>query len=231
MSFKDFRVVENCGKGSFASVYKVIRKSDNKIYAMKRVKIGKMSKKEISDALNEIRFLASIRHKNVVGFLESFLGEYLPNYLLFTVSLIKVSFDLTENNETELCIVMEYCGCGDLLQKVERYKRRKQHIEENVIWRYLIQALKALQYLHEKGICHRDIKAANCFLAEDGSLKLGDMNVSKKLNRGHCQTQIGTPYYMSPEIWNNRPYDASSDIWALGCMVYEVRTNGFYCGY
>lgn len=85
MPLSDFRVVEALGKGSFASVYKVMRKSDNKVYALKRVKIGKMSKREIADALNEIRFLASIRHKNIVGFLESFL----------------------ENNESELCIVME----------------------------------------------------------------------------------------------------------------------------
>lgn len=173
------------------------------MYALKRVKINKMSKKEISDALNEIRFLASIRHKNIVGFLEAFL----------------------ENNETELCIVMEYCGCGDLAQKVERYKRRKQYIDEDVIWRYLIQCLKALQHLHEKGICHRDLKTANTFIAEDGSIKIGDMNVSKRLKKGHLQTQIGTPYYMSPEIWNNRPYDSSSDMWSLGCMVYEVGVN------
>ena len=180
----------------------MIRKSDNKVYALKRVKINKMSKKEISDALNEIRFLASIRHKNIVGFLESFL----------------------ENNETELCIVMEFCGCGDLAQKVERYKRRRTYIDEDVLWRYLIQCLKALEHLHEKGICHRDLKVANTFLAEDGSIKIGDMNVSKRLSKkGQLQTQIGTPYYMSPEIWNNRPYDWSSDMWALGCMFYEVR--------
>ena len=194
--------METVGKGSFASVYKVVRKSDNKMYALKRVKINKMSKKEISDALNEIRFLASVRHKNIVGFLEAFL----------------------ENNETELCIIMEYCGCGDLAQKVERYKRRKTYIDEDVIWRYLIQSLKALTHLHEKGICHRDLKTANSFIAEDGSIKIGDMNVSKRLKKGHLQTQIGTPYYMSPEIWNNRPYDSSSDIWSLGCMIYELCT-------
>jgi NIMA (never in mitosis gene a)-related kinase len=166
-----------------------------------------MSKKEIADALNEIRFLASIRQKNIVGFLEAFL----------------------ENNETELCIIMEYCGCGDLAQKVERYKRRRQYIDENVIWKYLIQCLKALEHLHEKKICHRDLKVANTFLAEDGSVKIGDMNVSKRLShQGKLQTQIGTPYYMSPEIWNNRPYDAGSDIWSLGCMIYEVLYIYYY---
>lgn len=151
-----------------------MRRSDNKMYALKRVKINKMSKKEIADALNEIRFLASIRHKNVVGFLEAFL----------------------ENNETELCIVMEYCGSGDLAQKVERYKKKRQYIDEKVIWRYLIQSLKALNHLHGKGICHRDLKVANTFLAEDGSIKIGDMNVSKRLEGGQLKTQIGTPYYM-----------------------------------
>ncbi|CAE7846606.1 nek2, partial [Symbiodinium microadriaticum] len=117
---------------------------------------------------------------------------------------------------------MEYCGCGDLAQKVERYKRRRQYIDEDVIWRYLIQCLKALSYLHGKGICHRDLKTANSFIAEDGSIKVGDMNVSKTMNKGNLKTQIGTPYYMSPEIWQNRPYDATCDIWSLGCMVYEL---------
>ena len=66
----------------------------------------------------------------------------------------------------------EFCGCGDLAQKVERYKRRRQYIDEDVVWRYLIQCLKALSNLHEKGIAHRDLKVANTFLAEDGSAKV-----------------------------------------------------------
>lgn len=152
----------------------VIRKSDNKTYALKRVKMSKMSKKEISDALNEVRFLASIRHSNIVGFFEAFV----------------------ENNESELCIIMEYCGCGDLAQKIERYKRRRQYMNEQVIWIYTIQVLRALQLLHGKGICHRDLKAANTFLGDDGSVKIGDMNVSKQLKYGPLNTQIGTPYYM-----------------------------------
>ena len=107
-------------------------------------------------------------------------------------------YQLIEENDTELCIIMEYCGCGDLGAKVERYKKKREYIDEDVIWRYLIQSLKALSHLHEKGICHRDLKTSNCFLSEDGSVKVGDMNVSKRLKGGQLQTQIGTPYYMSP---------------------------------
>ena len=77
-----------------------------KLKALTRVKINKMSKREIANALNENRFLASIRHENIVGFLEAFL----------------------KSDETELCIVMEYCECEDLAQKVDRYKRRRQYI-------------------------------------------------------------------------------------------------------
>lgn len=117
---------------------------------MKRVKINKMSRKEISDTLNEVRFLASIQHPNIVGFYEAFL----------------------DNNDTELCIVMDFCSCGDLAQKIERYKRRRQYIQEAKIWGYLIQSLRALQLLHGHSICHRDLKAANTFLSEDGSIKV-----------------------------------------------------------
>jgi serine/threonine protein kinase len=117
---------------------------------------------------------------------------------------------------------MEYCAFGDLADKVERYKKRRQYIDEKVIFAYLIQALEALSNLHSKRICHRDLKPANCFLCDDGTIKIGDMNVSKRMKHGLLKTQIGTPYYMSPEIWSNQPYNESSDMWALGCLTYEL---------
>jgi len=71
-------------------------------------------------------------------------------------------------------------------------------------------------------IMHRDIKSANVFLNKDGSVKLGDMNVSKVISEGLMVTQTGTPYYASPEVWRDKPYDEKSDIWSMGCVLYEM---------
>ena len=72
---KEFKVVRRLGKGAFGTVYQVVRKSDGNTYALKKVNISAMSTREIEDALNEIRFLASVHHPNIVGFLEAFLNE------------------------------------------------------------------------------------------------------------------------------------------------------------
>ena len=82
--------------------------------------------------------------------------------------------------------------------------------------------LRGLQALHDRSIVHRDIKCANLFLTKDGVLKLGDLNVSKVAKRGLLQTQTGTPYYASPEVWQDKPYDHKSDLWSLGCVLYEM---------
>jgi NIMA (never in mitosis gene a)-related kinase len=84
--------------------------------------------------------------------------------------------------------------------------------------------VKGLKALHEVDIFHRDLKSANVFLNKDGTAKLGDMNVSKVAKKGLLYTQTGTPYYASPEVWRDQPYDMKSDIWSLGCVLYESVT-------
>jgi NIMA (never in mitosis gene a)-related kinase 1/4/5 len=95
-------------------------------------------------------------------------------------------------------------------------------MKEKHIWKIVIQVVRGLQALHDLRILHRDMKSANIFLYLDGTAKLGDLNVSKVAKKGLLYTQTGTPYYASPEVWKDKPYDLKSDIWSLGCVIYEM---------
>ena len=169
---------------------------------MKKVKMGKLSEKEKQNALNEVRILASIQHPNVIGYKDAF-------------------FEASSGN---LCIVMEHADNGDLLQLIEKHKKNRTKMNEKQIWHYFVQIVRGLKALHDLKICHRDIKCANLFLTKDGMIKLGDLNVSKVAKKGLMHTQTGTPYYASPEVWMDKPYDNRSDIWSLGCVLYEMIT-------
>jgi NIMA (never in mitosis gene a)-related kinase len=95
-------------------------------------------------------------------------------------------------------------------------------MNEKLIAFWLIQLLFGIKALHSKNILHRDLKSANIFLTKSYSLKIGDFGISKVLERSSAITCIGTPLYLSPEVCNNQPYGLSSDMWALGCIVYEM---------
>lgn len=202
MSIDNFEILQELGKGSFGSVYKVKRITDNKIYAMKCVQISSLSHKEKQNALNEIRILASIDSNNVVSYKEAFYND--PNQSLY--------------------IIMDYLNDGDLEQKVSMYKKFKSHFSEKEIWHIFNQIALGLKAMHDKNILHRDLKCSNIFITKKGLVKIGDMNVSKVYKEGLVNTQTGTPYYASPEVWKDLPYDYKSDLWSLGCIVYEMCT-------
>ena len=199
---ENFEILEKLGEGSYSTVYKVKRKIDNEIYALKKVKLLNLNEKEKTNSLNEVRILASIKSKYVISYKEAFFDE----------------------KDSTLGIVMEYADNGDLYQKIVEYKKRKIYFEEIDIWKIFIQLVKGLKALHDLRILHRDLKSANVFLFKNGNAKLGDLNVSKVAKRGLGYTQTGTPYYASPEIWKDLPYDNKSDIWSLGCVLYEMIT-------
>jgi len=123
-----------------------------------------------------------------------------------------------------LSIIMEFSDQGDLFQLISKHSKLQQYIQEDTIWAIFIQVVRGLKALHEAQIFHRDLKSANIFLSKDGTAKLGDMNVSKVAKKGLLYTQTGTPYYASPEVWKDQPYDRKSDIWSLGCVIYEAIT-------
>ena len=198
----DFQIMSKLGEGAYSTVFKVKRNVDNKIYALKKVKLLNLSEKEKENSLNEVRILASVKSNFVVSYKEAFFDE----------------------KDNTLCIVMEFADRGDLFQKIVEHKKSAKFFEESDIWRIFIQLVKGLKALHDLKILHRDMKSANVFLFSNGSAKLGDLNVSKVARRGLGYTQTGTPYYASPEVWKDQPYDNKSDVWSLGCVLYEMIT-------
>ncbi len=119
---------------------------------------------------------------------------------------------------------MEWSDNGDLMRKISDHLKRGTYFKESEIWNVINQLSQGLKALHDKKICHRDIKSANIFLTKQEEVKLGDFNVSKVSKGGLMRTQTGTPYYASPEVWKDRPYDSRSDVWSLGCVIYEMAT-------
>ena len=117
---------------------------------------------------------------------------------------------------------MEFADDGDVFQRIVECQNQKLYMKEKQIWMVLIQVVKGLKSLHDLKILHRDMKSANIFLYKEGTAKLGDLNVSKVAKKGLLYTQTGTPYYASPEVWKDLPYDSKSDIWSMGCLLYEL---------
>jgi serine/threonine protein kinase len=201
-SLKDFQIIGEIGKGAFGYVYKAMRIKDGQIYALKKVVMNKLKLKEKENSLNEIRILASISHPNVIAYKEAFYDPV----------------------SSSICIVMEFADNGDLEKKIEESLKTKSFMTENEILGILRNIVIGLKALHDKKIMHRDIKAANIFMFKNDCVKIGDLNVSKVVKMNMIHTQTGTPYYASPEVWNDKPYDYKSDIWSLGCLLYEMTT-------
>eukprot|EP00468_Gymnochlora_sp_CCMP2014_P007396 CAMPEP_0167759192 /NCGR_PEP_ID=MMETSP0110_2-20121227/10884_1 /TAXON_ID=629695 /ORGANISM="Gymnochlora sp., Strain CCMP2014" /LENGTH=608 /DNA_ID=CAMNT_0007645545 /DNA_START=831 /DNA_END=2654 /DNA_ORIENTATION=- len=121
---------------------------------------------------------------------------------------------------------MEYCEGGDLAAKIQQTKKEGKLIEEDQIMKWFVQMALGLHEIHTNRILHRDLKSQNIFLTAAGDAKIGDFGISKVLlsDTEMASTVIGTPYYLSPEICESKPYTTSSDIWALGCILYELTT-------
>jgi NIMA (never in mitosis gene a)-related kinase len=120
---------------------------------------------------------------------------------------------------------MEFADCGDLYAHIVQNQKEGRQPEEEWVWKMIIQMFRGLKALHSLKILHRDMKSANIFLSNEKLVaKIGDLNVSKVAKKGLLYTQTGTPYYASPEVWRDNPYDHKSDIWSMGCVIYEMVT-------
>ncbi|KAI0204288.1 kinase-like domain-containing protein [Astrocystis sublimbata] len=221
-----YEVLEKIGHGSFGVIRKVRRKVDGMVVCRKEISYLKMSQKEREQLHAEFQILSSLRHPNIVGY---YHREHLKQ-------------------SQDLHLYMEYCGNGDLGRVIRDLVRNDKFAEEEFVWTVFSQLVTALYRCHygvdppEVGnnvlvqgktkprvpsgavtILHRDLKPENVFLGENNSVKLGDFGLSKMIqSHDFASTYVGTPFYMSPEICAAERYTLKSDIWSLGCVIYEL---------
>ncbi|KAF9940639.1 G2-specific serine/threonine protein kinase [Mortierella alpina] len=211
-----YEALESIGSGSFGLIRKVRRKEDGKILARKEIDYRKMSTKEKEQLVAEVNILKDLKHPNIVEFLERVI----------------------DRENSFIYILMEYCEGGDLATVIKRHKEMSIPIGEEFVWSIMTQLVLALHECHcgviinedtkqqtPRPILHRDLKPDNVFLDAQKNVKLGDFGLSRSLTnpqKAFAQTYVGTPFYMSPELINESVYDAKSDIWSLGCVVFEM---------
>ncbi|XP_012503855.1 PREDICTED: serine/threonine-protein kinase Nek5 [Propithecus coquereli] len=197
----NYDVIKAIGEGAFGKAYLAKEKSDSKLCVIKEINFAKMPIQEKEASKKEVILLATMKHPNIVTFFSSF------------------------QENSRLFIVMEYCDGGDLMKRINR--QRGVLFSEDQILSWFVQISLGLKHIHDRKILHRDIKAQNIFLSKNGIVaKLGDFGIARVLNNSMelARTCVGTPYYLSPEICQNKPYNNKTDIWSLGCVLYELCT-------
>jgi NIMA (never in mitosis gene a)-related kinase len=199
---EDYEKIELLGHGSFGRVWKAQHKPDGHIVAIKEIDFGTMGRREKQLLVNEVNVLRKLSNRHIVKYVDRFV----------------------KRDEKKIYIIMEFCPGGDLQRVITSTRAHSQAISEDQIWLTLSELALALRDCHsgEERIIHRDIKPANIFIDGNGHVKLGDFGLARNLTSKFASTMVGTPFYMSPELVSGRGYDEKSDIWALGCVVYEM---------
>ena len=218
----DFEILQTLGKGSYGYVSKVKSKINQKIYAMKMIDFSLIKDEQEKElALSEIQIINNLDNPHIIKFYGNFIEEQ------------------------RYYILMEYINNGDIKGYIAAYQNMKKQIPEEELWELIFQCMQGLVYIHNQNIIHRDIKPANLFMTDNKTIKIGDFGVSAIRKKRQINYQnvdnaqgfpnmnstqgmsretllIGTPLYMSPEMYNHKEYGSKVDVYAMGCTFYEM---------
>ncbi|GAB9474496.1 Nek protein kinase [Globisporangium polare] len=203
-----YTVLQQIGRGAFGDVFLCERKTDGATLCMKEVELHLLSPAERKGCLAEVELymrLPSCPH--IIGFHEAFWDSAPDQTLL---------------------LVLEYGDGGDLEGLIKaRLHREAEPLNEQEALRIFHQLAMGVQFLHSHNVMHRDLKAKNVFLFANGRAVIGDFGTSKTLSSATAfgSTLVGSPLYMSPEILEGEPHSFPTDVWSLGCILYELLTS------
>lgn len=196
-----YQRIKIIGKGSFGKAFLVRNTEADALCVVKQMDTGMMDNKERQEAVKEAMVLKKLQHPNIISFQEVFMTR-----------------------KGRLCIVMDYADGGDLHTAI--HKQKGELLPEATIVEWFVQICFALLHVHDRKVLHRDLKTQNIFLMANGQIKMGDFGIARVLEtmQGYAKTMVGTPYYLSPEIIQERPYAYKSDVWSCGVVLYESAT-------
>ena len=197
---EEYIILEEIAKGKNSIIVKVMNKRNNSIYAVKKISINNLVKEEIFLIEKEAENLSTANCEQIVKYYGSSKDS---NYYY---------------------ILMEYFDGINLKKYINILSKINRNINEIIIEKIIVDLCLGLKEIHDKKIIHRDLKPENILINEDYHIKICDFGNSKKLDfiNSYALASIGTYNYMAPEIIEGEIYDEKVDIWALGCIIYEL---------
>eukprot|EP00746_Dinoflagellata_sp_MGD_P110837 gnl/MRDRNA2_/MRDRNA2_47736_c0_seq1.p1 gnl/MRDRNA2_/MRDRNA2_47736_c0~~gnl/MRDRNA2_/MRDRNA2_47736_c0_seq1.p1 ORF type:complete len:889 (+),score=175.96 gnl/MRDRNA2_/MRDRNA2_47736_c0_seq1:115-2781(+) len=212
-TMEDWDKVAVLGRGSEGEVFSMRNRLDGTRAAMKHINLKSLHERAVNRHLREVHLLKRLRHPNIVSFIDAF------------------TLKDSEGEMVSLRILMDLCDNGDLCGLLQRHASTlklsgsPRALPNLQTFEILTQTASALKCVHENGFIHRDIKPSNILLTSKGVVKVADFGVSALLDKHRkASTMLGSPKYMSPEVYGGQLYDSKADIWSLGCVLYEMTT-------